>query len=369
VTAKSAYTPLVATFSHGVPIVSRAAAEREGDDGFARRPMGPGPYRFVRQVRGDRMELEAFDRYWAGKPKIRRIIVRYVPDISSRVAALEAGEVDVIHAFTPFDAERIKNDPNLVFINAPSAAVVRFNMNTQRQPFNDLLVRRAMAYGIDRAAIVKEIFRGSTRIAHSLTPDNSFGYLDTYDVYRYDPDKARQLLREAGVPSLTFTFSFGSGRYLMDKEVAEAVQAQLAKIGVTMRINQMEWGQFQAMIRQPLDRSPSQMTYTWWRTPNGDADPALGVFATNDLPPRGNNVTFYSTPEFDRLFEAQQAESDVHKRRALLRQAQQLLMNELPAVPMYHEPIFWATRKTVSGFAKRVTGLSTVNSLYDVELK
>ncbi len=370
VTTKAPFEPLLRSFTYQtIGIYSQAAIDRAGDDEFSKHPIGPGPYRFVRLIRGDRMELQAFDQYWAGKPTLRRIIVRYIPDISARMAALESGDVDVIHDFTPQDARRIQSDPNLVFINPPSAGFIRFNMNTQKPPFNDVRVRHAIAYAIDREAIVKEIFSGLAKVAHSLVPANAVGYVDTYDFYRYNPGKAQQLLREAGVPNLTFSFSYGAGRYLMDKEVVEAVQAQLAKVGVTMQISQMEWGQFSAMIRQPLERNPSQMTFTWWRTVNADADSAIGIFSKAELPPRGNNVPFYLSEEFERVYAAQQVEPDPARRRALVRQVQQVLMNDLPAVPMYQQPIFWATRKNVVGFGNKVTPLSTIWPLYDVVIK
>src|SRR5262249_24494477 len=152
---------------------------------------------------------------------------------------LEAGDVHVIHDFTPQDAARIKRDPRLVFINPPSAGFIRFNMNTQRRPFSDVRVRRAMAYAVDRDAIAKDIFGGLAKVAHSLVPANAFGYADVYDVYRYDPEKARTLLREAGLTSLEFTFTYGAGRYLMDKEVVEAVQAQMARAGISVKITPM----------------------------------------------------------------------------------------------------------------------------------
>lgn len=371
VTTRAPFAPLLRTFTYSsIGIFSKAAIEGAGSDQeFAKHPIGPGPYKFVRLVRGDRLELEAFPQYWAGRPKIRRVIVRYIPDMSARVAALESGDADVIHDFTPQDAERIRANPDLVLINPPSAGFIRFNMNTQRPPFNDVRVRQAMAYAIDRDAITKQIFRGLAKVARSLVPANATGYVDVYDVYRYNPEKARQLLREAGVPDLTFTFTFGAGRYLMDKEVVEAVQAQLAKVGVTMRINQMEWGQYSAMLRLPLERNPTQMSFTWWRTVNGDADSAIGIYSRAELPPRGNNVPFYVSDEFERVYTAQQVESDQTKRRAIIRELQQILMSDLPSIPMYQQPIFWATRKSVAGFGPKVTSISTVWPLYDVEFR
>lgn len=371
VSTKSPFAPLLRTFTYqSIGIFSKAAIEKAGSDQeFAKNPIGPGAYKFVRLVRGDRMELEAFDQYWAGRPKIRRVVVRYVPDISARVAALESGDVDVIHDFTPQDADRIKKNPNLVFINPPSAGFIRFNMNTQRPPFNDIRVRQAMVYAIDREAIAKQIFAGLAKVAHSPVPANAMGYVDTYDIYRFNPERAKALLQEAGVPTLTFTFFYGAGRYLMDKEVVEAVQAQLAKIGVTMRINQMEWGQYSAMLRLPLERNPTQMSFTWWRTVNADADSAIGIYSRADLPPRGNNVPFYSSDDFERLYLAQQIEPDQEKRRAIIRELQQVIMNDMPTIPMYQQPIFWATRRNVYGYAKHVTSLSTTWPLFDVEFR
>lgn len=370
VTTKAPFAPLLRTFTYQtITTYSKAAVERVGDDEFSKHPIGPGPYKFVRLVRGDRMDLEAFDQYWAGRPAIRRIVIRYIPDITARVAALETGDVQVIHDFTPQDAVRIRSNPNLVFINPPSAGFIRFNLNVQRPPFNDIRVRHAMAYAIDRDLIVRQIFSGLAKVAHSLVPANAMGYVDTYDIYRYNPETAKKLLQEAGVPNLTFTFSYGAGRYLMDKEVVEAVQAQMAKAGITVRINPMEWGQFSATIRLPVDRNPSQMTFTWWRTVNADADSAIGVFSRAEMPPAGNNVPMYLSEDFDRLYAAQQVEANPDKRRALIRQLQQVLMKDLPAIPMYQQPIFWATRKNVIGFPRKVTSLSTTWPLYDVELR
>ena len=371
VTTRTPFAPLLRTFTYqSIGMYSKAAYDRAGSDQeFARHPVGPGNYRFVRLVRGDRMELEAFGEYWAGAPKIRRIVARYIPDEGARVAALQAGDVQAINDFTPQDADLIRRDARLVLIDPPSAGFIRLDLNTQKPPFNDARVRRAVAYAIDRDAITKNIFNGLAKVSHSLVPANAFGYVDTYDVYRYDPPRAKQLLADAKVPNLTFTLSYGAGRYLMDKEVVEAIQAQLAKIGVTMKITQMEWGQYSAMLKLPLERNPTQMSFTWWRTVNGDCDSAIGIYTRHDLPPAGNNVPFYTSDAFEALYEQQQTEPNADRRRAIVRRLQQVLMNDLPAIPMYQQPILWATRKTVEGFAAKVTPLSTLWPLYDVALR
>ncbi len=367
VTTEAPFAPLLRTFTYtSIGIFSKAAIEKAGDD-FPKHPIGPGPYKFVEFIPGNRMVLEAFDEYWAGKPKVRRIVVRPIVDDGARVAALEAGDVDVIHAFSPLDAERLKTNPNLQVFNPPSAGFIRLNMNSQRPPFNDIRVRWAVAHGIDREEIVKNIFRGLAEIAHSIVPNNAFGYTPEYDVYKYDPNKAKQLLQEAGVPNLSFTLAYGAGRYLMDKEVVEAVQAQLRRIGVAVRIQAMEWAQFSEMIRQPLEKNTTEMTLTWWRTINGDADSAIGIFTRAEWPPQGNNVPFYLSDMFERLYKAQQVEPNPERRKELLRQLQQVAMYDLPVIPMYNQPQYWAARKGVKGFGEKITALSTLLPLYDVE--
>lgn len=367
VTTEAPFAPLLRTFTYtSIGIYSRQAIEKAGDD-FPKRPLGPGPYKFVEFIPGNRLVLEAFDDYWAGRPKIRRVIVRPIVDDGARVAALEAGDVDVIHAFSPLDAQRLQANPSLQVFNPPSAGFIRLNMNTQRPPFKDVRVRWAVAYGIDRDEIVRNIFRGLAEIAHSIVPNNAFGYTPEYDVYRYDPERARRLLREAGVPDLTFTLSYGAGRYLMDKEVVEAVQAQLRRVGVTVKIQATEWAQFSEMIRQPLEKNTTEMTLTWWRTINGDADSAIGIFTRAEWPPQGNNVPFYYSEAFERLYKAQQVEADPDRRRELLRQLQQVAMQDLPVIPMYNQPQYWAARRGVKGFGEKITPLSTLLPLYDVE--
>ncbi|MER3399174.1 MAG: hypothetical protein C4316_11725 [Chloroflexota bacterium] len=184
---------------------------------------------------------------------------------------------------------------------------------------------------------------------------------------KYDPERAKQLLREARVPDLTFTISYGAGRYLMDKEVVEAIQAQLRRVGVTVRIQAMEWAQFSEMTRQPLEKNITEMTFTWWRTINGDADSAISIFTRAEWPPQGNKVPFYYNEAFERLYKAQQVETDPNRRREFLQQLQQVAMQDLLVIPIYNQPQYWAARKAVKGFGEKITPLSTLLPLYDVE--
>ncbi|HEX7004873.1 MAG TPA: ABC transporter substrate-binding protein [Trueperaceae bacterium] len=371
VSTEEPFAPLLNTFTYTlIGVYSKDAYDAAGsDEAFSLHPVGPGPYKFVEWVPGQRLVLEAFDEYWAGAPAIETVEFRVILDEASRIAALEAGEIDAIHAFSPLEAQRLSENPDIVVINPPSAGFIRLNMNTQKPPFDDVRVRQAIAYGLDREALAEGIFLGTAPVAHSLVPAGTFGYTGEYDVYEHNPEKARQLLEEAGVPNLSFTLSYGSGRYLLDSEVVTIVQAQLAEIGVNVEIQAMEWAQFSQFIRQPPAEAQSQMSLTWWRSVNGDPDSAIGVFTEAEMPPGGNNPTYYVSEEFERLYAAQQVEPDPEARRQLLEDLQRVLMEELPAIPLYNQPQLWAVRADVIGLEDVITPLSTLEPLYTVSIE
>ena len=365
------FAPLLNTFTYTlIGVYSKTAYDAIGDDDrFSIAPVGPGPYRFVEWIPGQRLVLEAFDDYWAGTPNIRNIEFRTILDEASRIAALEAGEIDVIHAFSPMEAERMAANPSIEVLNPPSAGFIRLNMNTQRPPFDDVRVHQAMGYGIDREEIAQGVFLGAAPVARSLVPSEALGYTPEFDVYEYDPERARELLAEAGVPDLSFNLAYGSGRYLLDDEVVTVVQAQLARIGVTVNIQAMEWAQFSSYIRQPIEQTSTEMVVTWWRTVNADPDSAIGVYTAAELPPAGNNPTFYVNEEFERLYQVQQTEPDPELRLQAIVDMQRVLMADLPALPMYNQPQLWATRADVVGFEDVITPLSTVHPLFQVSIE
>ena len=138
---------------------------------------------------------------------------------------------------------------------------------------------------------------------------------------------------------------------------------------VTANIRAMEWAQFSEYIRQPPAESQTQMNLTWWRSVNGDPDSAIGVFTAAEMPPAGNNPTYYESEEFERLYAAQQTEPDPDARRELLRDLQRVLMEDLPAIPMYQQPQLWAARSDVVGLEDVITPLSTLRPIHTVTIE
>jgi ABC-type transport system substrate-binding protein len=349
-TTKAPYAPLIATLGyHWIVVYSAAQIRKVGDENVHTAPVGSGPYRFVHHKRGQEVRLEANDQYWGGRPRIRTVVSRPYPDVSARILALESGDVDLIFHVPPQEAARLAKNPNLVVYTPPSARVIWIYLNTQKDPLRDKRVRQALYHAIDRDAIVKSIFAGTAKRLHSPGPVGSFGYTESHDRYAYNPERAKQLLREAGQPALSFAVHHSPGRYLLSGQVLEALQSYWRQVGVTMKIVDLEWGTLSQLAAQPVDKNSIQAAFFGWRSVNGDIDSAIQDFHSRFWRPAGNNLSFYKNEEFDRLLDAEQGALDPKKRVEILHRMQEILMDEVPALFLYGEPQIWAAKKGLKG--------------------
>ncbi len=361
------FAPLLPSLAYNtIGIYSKAAIEKAGDDNFGRAPAGPGPFKFVEQKKGEYVKLEAFDGYWAGKPKIKNLTVRAIPEMGARVAALESGDVDLIFNVAPQDAQRLGQNSQLTVLTPPSARLDRLYFNVSRKPFDNKLLRQAIAHAIDREAITKAVFLGMANVSHSQGPEGAFGYTGEYDVYKYDPAKAKQLLAQAGYPNgFSFKFHFSPGRYLLDQNVVEAIKAQLGQVGIQAEVITMEWGTYSEFIAKPVQENQAEAMFIGWRSINGDVDSAIQDMGSKFFPPNGNNNAFYKSEAFDNLFKQEQSEGDNQKRGELLKEMQKVTMDDLPLLPLYNEPQIWAAKKTLQGVAiNALTCLQPLHTAY-----
>lgn len=366
-TTQAPFSPLLRTLAYpGLSMYSKAAIEKAGDDNFRNHIAGPGPYRVTEFKAGDKMVMTAFDDYWAGKPILKTITFRMMPEMSARILALESGDVDLIDAISPQETDRLAKNSKLQIVNPPSAGFVRIYMNMQKGPLTDKRLRQAITYAIDREAIVKNLFKGQAEVARSLAPPGVFGYTGEYDVYTYNPAKAKELLKQAGVSNLKFTLLHSPGRYLLSTEVVEAIKANLAAVGIDMTIENMEWGAFSSATSTKLEDTRMQASLFWWRSINGDADSAIADFATKFFPP-GNNTAFFSNAQYDKLYAQEQGEADQAKREQQLKEMQKILMDEMPAVPLYRQPNLWVASANLTNFA--ISPLSCLQPLHKANFK
>jgi ABC-type transport system substrate-binding protein len=261
VTTEAPFAPFANSLGyHWIVVYSPTQVLKVGDDNLHTAPVGTGPFKLVHHKRGQEVRLESNDQYWGGKPRLRAIVSRPYPDQGARMLALESGDVDLIFHVPPQEAARLGKNQNLTVSTPPSARVIWIYLNTQREPFKDKRVRQAIYQAIDREAIVKNIFAGTAKTLHSPGPVGTNGYTDRYDRYGYNPERARQLLKEAGAANLSFTLHHSPGRYLLSGQVVEAVQGYLKQVGVTMRVTDLEWGALSQLTSQPVEKNTATST-------------------------------------------------------------------------------------------------------------
>ena len=354
-----AFEPTMAHVS--AAIVSPAVAERFGKDfGLgADRASGTGPYRIASWKKDQEIVLERNDDYWGEKGRTPRIVYRPIPEAASRVLALEAGDVDVVTRIPSADIARLEKEPGIRVTKIPGVGMQQFRFNVTRKPFGDPRIRQAISYAIDRRAIVDNLVSSFARPSTSALTPIMRGYANLGEI-PYDPDKARALLKAAGYPNGFKTRIATTSRYPMGVELAEAVAADLKKVGIEAAIDVFEWGtmvQFWAGL--PPEKNPQEIFIMGAGASTADADWGLRpIFQT--APTNENNYGYYSNAEFDRVIEAAMRETDAGKRQQLYRRAQEIVYLEDPgAVWLFDTLYVVASRANVEDLTPSPLGAVT----------
>ncbi|HLF88374.1 MAG TPA: ABC transporter substrate-binding protein, partial [Anaerolineales bacterium] len=221
-----------------------------GEEGFTEHPIGTGPYMFVEWVKGDRIVMEANPNYHEEPgPLIQRVIFRPIPESSTRVAAVQTGEIDIAKRLSAEEAQSLLGVPNVQVVSYPADRVyyIAFNNLTTGVglPTLDPRVRQAMNYAVDRQAIVDALFNGYARLSTSYVTPANFGFNPEIEPFPYDPDMSLQLLSDAGYPNgFEIEFRCPIGAYTNFEQVCEAVQGYLADVGIVSNLEFMESGAY-----------------------------------------------------------------------------------------------------------------------------
>ncbi len=345
-------------------IASPTAFEEQGDDDFERNPVGTGPFKFVDWKPNDSITVERFDDYWQeGLPKLGKVIFRSIPDNAARLNALTTGEIDLADGINPSDGAAIEDHADLQLFERPSMNVGYLGLTVTRPPFDNKLVRQAMNYAIDKESIIDAFFEGRAESAKNPMPPSISGYNDEIEEYPYDPEKAKELLAEAGLAE-GFEMELWAmpvpRPYMPDGEkVAEVIQKNLADIGVTAKIVSHEWATYLDLA----SKGDADAFMLGWTGDNGDADNFLYVLLDEDNI-GSNNYTYFKNDAMHDLFIEAQTEVDEDKRIELYKEAQEIIHDEAPWVPLAHSIPLLGGSKDLTGFLPHPTGsdlLSTID--------
>ncbi len=221
--------------------------KHRGDDtDFRTNPVGTGPYMFERWVRDDRLELKAYNDYWGGEPITPNLIIKTIPESSTRLMAFEAGEIDVYQGgIVPLELSRLEIEPSYVVQRSPSTGYDYFAFNTKNPPLDNVYVRQAICHLINREAIVERVWAGIGTPGVTPVPAALPWYNDDVRRYDYSLEKARELLEKAGYPDGGFTLEFYTNAENAERiRMGELLQFELARVGIYLNINTEEWGAY-----------------------------------------------------------------------------------------------------------------------------
>ncbi|HSU06714.1 MAG TPA: ABC transporter substrate-binding protein, partial [Acetobacteraceae bacterium] len=316
---------------------------------FDQLPVGTGPFVFVNYQPDSVIRYAANPNYWNGKPKIDTLVFAITRDPSVRFAKLKADECQIIALPNPADLAAMKADPNLKVLSGPALNIGYWAFNVEKKPFDDVRVRRAMAMAIDKKAILDSVYLGTGVDAVNLIPPNLWSFNKDVQDYPHDPEAAKKLLAEAGYPN-----GFSTDIWAMPvqrpynpnaKRMAESMQADLAKIGVTAKIVTYEWGEYLKRERQ----GDHQTVLLGWSADIGDPDNFFYVLLSCAAAKSGSASRWCDKSYDDLVTQAKQLTTR-SQRTPLYEKAQVIMHEQVPLVPIAHSLVSVPMRKNVVGF-------------------
>lgn len=334
VALKEPFGAMINNFAHSAAkMISPKALEKYGKE-IARHPVGTGPFRFVEWETEDHLKVGKNTEYWQeGLPKVDALIYKTVPENGTRIAMLQTGEVDIVFPFPTEQIEKMNGKDQITIESTPSITVRNLWMNTRKKPFDDVRIRQAINYAINKEAFIKVVYNGHAVAANSVIAPGVQFYAQQAP-YEFNVEKAKQLLKEAGYEN-GFETEIWSGNSSATIKAMEFLQQQLAQVGIKAKVVPMEGGilEEKALNVQDPEKAEVSMYYSSWTPSTGDADWGLRpLFASESFPPKSNNVSYYKNDKVDELIRSALKTAEPEKRKAAYAEAQKIIWEEAPWV-------------------------------------
>ncbi len=332
-------------------IIPKKYMDEVGVEGFMKKPVGTGPFMFEEWVKGDHITYKANPNYWnKGYPKAAELVFRFIPESATRVAALQADEVDIITRLSAEEADSLRNVPGVKVLQyqVPRIYYIAFDNISSGigTPIENPKVRQAMNYAVDVDGILKALFAGNGKRAAGYVASSELGY-GIVPPFPYDPEKAKALLVEAGYPNgFETSMACPTGVFAAFQEVCSAIVSYLGDVGIKVDLEMMESGHFwDLMVKKELP----PMAGDSWADESGEAYNRLA----GALGGRSAGYSLYSDPKIDELLKQISSELDRDKRKALYEELQVYMQENPPFIYLYEPVTFEATRDRVFGYNPR----------------
>jgi peptide/nickel transport system substrate-binding protein len=314
--------------------------EAEGADAFANNPVGTGPYKFVEWQRGDRVVLEANPTYWGGAPQVQRLVFRKIPNPADALAAARTGEVDIVSGLSPDAAAQLEGSSEAEVVSVPGVRTFAVSLNTEIDgPLADPRVRQALNHAVDVPALVESVLGGHAKRVATLLPEQSDAFDPSVEPYSHDPERARQLLAEAGYPDGFSTAVSAENQYTT---IVQAIAGQLAEVGVQVQVNTMDAGTFETRSLEQ-DAGDLDPMFFYGTTPWTLA----GWSSFAGYVPNSATKSRFDNAEADRLFQIVESSLDPTERQQAAAALQTLLKEQAPFIYLWQIDNIYAVNPAV----------------------
>ncbi len=337
-------------------VLPKEDVEAWGED-FASHPVGTGAFKFKEWRHDEYIDLVANEKYFLGRPYLDGVHITITSDEDVRFLNLKMGKLDYGLIPDP-NWDEVRNDPDLkdLIVSRPTLGLYYVGFNTTGEPFvgeKGKLLRQAISHAIDKEFITYIVRRGRVTEAYGILPPSVPGFNPDLKGYDYDPDRAEELLAEAGYPNgsglapIEFWHNTGAGH----RRIAEVIQDNLKNIGIEVKLNNLDWGAY----LQKLEQGTFPMFRLGWGADYPDPENFLTVLLHSKNKGAGGNRTFYDNPEVDVLLDEADTSTDTEKRLKLYQQAEQLIMDDAPIIPVYYSTAYllvhpWVHESSVPKF-------------------
>jgi peptide/nickel transport system substrate-binding protein len=340
ITTEKPYAPGLYILGYYLPIVPPAYIKKVGDTEYNTNPVGCGPYKLVKWVRGEEVVMEVYDKYYGPKPAYKKLIFKAVPEEAARIAALLTGEADVVSGIPVHQRKKIE-ESGKAYLTPQMGAMNYLGLNTYEPPFNNVKVRQAVNYAVNRPLIDKALFDGKAILCAGPISPRTFGADLKLKPYAYDPAKAKKLLKDAGYPN-GFEARLAYGTYMSQiQEQAEAIASDLGKVGIKVTLEPFE----RAVMWERYKAKKHQMFIYWWDDAPEPDRYMYPLFRDRDY--------YYKNPKVNELLDQGRTTLDREKRAKVYAEVDRMLYEDAPWIYLYVIPEVFGVSKTVDYQGRR----------------
>lgn len=335
-------------------ILSKEYADKVAKDGKKETmdtlPIGTGPFVFISYAKDSVIRYEAHKQFWGPRGNIDKLIFAITPDANVRTQKLKTGECQFVNEPAPADIPDLKKNSKITVMQDAGLNVGYLSFNVTKKPFDNVLVRRAISYALDRKAYISAIYMNNAIIAKNPIPPTIWSYNNATVDYDYNIAKAKELLAKAGFPNgfetELWTLPVARPYNPNGKKMGEIMQANLAQVGIKVKLISYDWPTY-------LEKSKSgthQMLQMGWTGDNGDPDNFLNTLLSCGAIKSGGNYSKWCDKKFDKLVTDAKLTTDVKARTKMYMEAQKVFKEEAPWVTIAHSTVFRAMAKNIKGY-------------------